>query len=382
MSEPVLSVEHLSVDYRSGRERVHAVVDVSLTIPPGRVVGVVGETGCGKSTLAQAIPRLLPEPPAEIVGGRIVFSGTDLVGVPRHRLPLVRGTGIGMIFQEPLNSLNPALKVYQQLAEAVQIRNWRDAGVLPRFRGGTEPFDYSGRPLPETASVLSRPVTPQGAVVEEAQRRLYNRKDLREEVLRYLRLVRIQDPETVLDRFPHELSGGMRQRIMIAMALSEKPSLLIADEPTSALDVTIQAQVLTLMKELIDEVHASILFISHDFGVIAEIADDLGVMYAGRLVELGPVEEVFRSPRHPYTKGLLRAVPERYKSDGPLVAIPGSVPHLGHLPPGCSYHPRCPLAKEVCRVDPPPPLVARPGEGNARPHESACHFAEEVAGLP
>ncbi len=381
MTEPVLSVERLSVDYRSGRERVHAVADVSFTIPPGKVVGVVGETGCGKSTLAQAIPRLLPEPPAEIVSGRIVFRGTDLVTVPRRRLPLVRGTGLGMIFQEPLNSLNPALKVYDQVAEAVRIRHWRESGLLPTFRGGEKPFDYSRRPLPETATVLSRPVIPGGAVAEKAQRRLAGPLDAREEVLRYLRLVRIQDPESVLDRFPHELSGGMRQRVMIAMALSEKPSLLIADEPTSALDVTIQAQVLTLMKELIEEVHASILFISHDFGVIAEIADDLGVMYAGRLVEFGPVAEVFRAPRHPYTKGLLRAVPDHYKSEGPLAAIPGAVPHLGRLPPGCSYHPRCPLAQDVCRVDPPPELRGPVGDAEGATHRSACHFAEKVGEL-
>ena len=382
MTDPVLSVERLSVDYRSGTERVHAVTDVSFTIPPGRVVGIVGETGCGKSTLAQAIPRLLPEPPAEIVSGHIVFRGTDLVAVPRRRLPLVRGTGIGMIFQEPLNSLNPALRVYDQVAEAVQIRHWLDIGLLPTFRGGSKPFDYSRRPLPETSAVLSRPITPGGAVAEKAQRRLTDRLDAREEVLRYLRLVRIQDPETVLDRYPHELSGGMRQRIMIAMALSERPSLLIADEPTSALDVTIQAQVLTLMKELIDEVQASILFISHDFGVIAEIADDLGVMYAGRLVEFGPVADVFRTPRHPYTRGLLRAVPERYKSDGPLEVIPGSVPHLARLPAGCSYHPRCPLAQDLCRVDPPPALRTVKGSAERAPHQSACHFAEEVGTTP
>ncbi len=382
MTDPVLSVEHLSVDYVGGREPVHAVTDVSLEIPPGRVVGVVGETGCGKSTLAQAIPRLLPEPPARIVGGRIVFQGTDLVGLPRRRLPLVRGTGIGMIFQEPLNSLNPALRVYDQLAEAVQIRRWRDAGLMPTFRGGDRPFDYSVPPMPSTSQVLSRPIVPSGAVAEKAQRRLTDRTAVRGEVLEYLRLVRIQDPEAVLDRYPHELSGGMRQRVMIAMALSEKPALLIADEPTSALDVTIQAQVLSLMKDLIAEVQASILFISHDFGVIAEIADDLGVMYAGRVVEFGPVTEIFARPKHPYTKGLLRAVPDRYKSDGPLLAIPGAVPHLGHLPAGCSYHPRCPLVRDVCRADPPPPLAPVAGDPGAGSHRSACHFAEEVANLP
>ena len=382
MTEPVLSVEHLSVDYQIVSGMVRAVDDVSLTIPSGRVVGIVGETGCGKSTLAQAIPRLLPEPPARIASGQVIFRGTDLVRVPGRRLPLVRGTGIGMIFQEPLNSLNPAVKVYDQVAEAVLIRQWRDAGILPTFRGGPNPFDYSVRPLPEVAQVLSRPILPGGPAAERARRRLPGRLDVRREVLDFLRLVRIQDPETILDCYPHELSGGMRQRIMIAMSLSERPSLLIADEPTSALDVTIQAQVLTLMKELIDETQASILFISHDFGVIAEIADDLGVMYAGRLVEFGRVADVFRSPQHPYTKGLLRAIPESYKSEGPLAAIPGSVPNLSRLPPGCKYHPRCPLAQAVCREDPPPKLTRTKAAAVGETHRSACHFPEGVAGLP
>jgi peptide/nickel transport system ATP-binding protein len=380
MTEAVLEVEHLSVDFQVGGGAIRAVSDVSLTIPRGRVVGIVGETGCGKSTLAQAIPRLLPEPPARIVGGRVIFQGTDLVRVPARRLPLVRGTGIGMIFQEPLNSLNPAVRVYDQIAEAVWMRHWRETGVVPTFHGSTSPFDYSAPPLPEPSSVLARPITPGGAVAEKARRRVSDRLDARKEVLEFLRLVRIQDPETILDRYPHELSGGMRQRVMIAMALSERPALLIADEPTSALDVTIQAQVLTLMKELIDEVHASILFISHDFGVIAEIADDLGVMYAGRLVEFGPVGEVFRSPRHPYTKSLLRAIPDRYKSDGPLAAIPGAVPSPARLPPGCRFHPRCPIAREVCRLDPAPELLPAAAAGAV--HASACHFAEEVGVMP
>jgi len=167
---------------------------------------------------------------------------------------------------------------------------------------------------------------------------------------------------------------------MIAMALSEKPSLLIADEPTSALDVTIQAQVLTLMKELIEEVNTSILFISHDLGVIAETADELGVMYAGKLVEFGPIAEVFKSPKHPYTKALLRAAPTRYKSDGPLLSIAGNVPNLSRPPPGCRFHPRCPIARPVCRVDPAPPLALI--DGAAPPHRSACHFASEVEAIP
>jgi len=383
MTDPVLSVQHLTVDYEVPAGRTRAVSDVSLSIPPGRVVGIVGETGCGKSTLAQAIPRLLPEPPARIVSGRVVFQGVDLVPVPLRRMPLVRGTGIGMIFQEPLNSLNPALRVFDQIAEAVQIRHWRDTGILPVFRPGPKPFDYSRRPMPATASVLSKPIVPSGAAVESVAHPLRSRADYRREVMEYLRLVRINDPETILDLYPHELSGGMRQRIMIAMALSEKPALLIADEPTSALDVTIQAQVLTLMKELIDEVAASILFISHDLGVIAETADDLGVMYAGRLVEFGPIAEVFHSPRHPYTKALLRSIPNRYKVQGPLASIPGSVPDLARLPPGCPFHPRCPIARPVCRADPAPARrPAEPGPSAVGVHETACHFPEEVPGLP
>ncbi len=382
MTEPVLSIENLSVDYEVGAGRFQAVSDVSLEIPPGRVVGIVGETGCGKSTLAQAIPRLLPEPPARIRSGRIVFQGTDLVPVSRAKLPMVRGTSIGMIFQEPLNSLNPAFRVYDQIAEAIQIRHWREEGLLPMFRPGPTPFDYSRRPLPDAGDVLSRPFLPGEAVQEAARRKVRTRADYRREVLEYLRLVRINDPETILGLYPHELSGGMRQRVMISMALSEKPTLLIADEPTSALDVTIQAQVLTLMKELIDEVHASILLISHDLGVVAEMADDLGVMYAGRLIEVGPIAEVLETPRHPYTKMLLRSIPNRYKTDGALPSISGTVPNLSHLPPGCRFHPRCPIARPACGRNPPPPLRAVEGGPADDAHRSACHFAEEVANLP
>jgi peptide/nickel transport system ATP-binding protein len=386
MSDPVVSIEGLSIDYVIGSGRFRAVSDVSLEVPRGHVVGIVGETGCGKSTLAQAIPRLLPEPPATIGGGKIFFEGIDVVQVPRWKMPQIRGTGINMIFQEPLNSLNPAFRIYDQVAEAVHIRQVRDSGRGRVARTEPGPFDYSRRPDPTASDAWAGKIVPGGAAAEAVHRREVDRRtgrsraELREEVLRYLRLVRINDPETILDLYPHELSGGMRQRIMIAMALSEKPSLLIADEPTSALDVTIQAQVLTLMKELIEEVNTSILFISHDLGVIAETADELGVMYAGHLVEFGPVSEIFASPRHPYTKALLRAAPTRYKSDGPLLSIAGSVPNLSRPPPGCRYHPRCPIARPMCRVEPGPPLAAI---ADVDPkHRSACFFASEVPGIP
>ncbi|HTT16685.1 MAG TPA: ABC transporter ATP-binding protein [Thermoplasmata archaeon] len=380
MTDAAVTVEGLSIDYVVGAGRFRAVSDVSLEVPTGHVVGIVGETGCGKSTLAQAIPRLLPEPPATIGSGRIVFRGIDLVRVPLWKMPSLRGTGISMIFQEPLNSLNPAYRVYDQLAEAVRIRHQREHGAPVADRRETPPFDYSRPAVPSTGEVLARPLVPGGAAGRAVAAAGARRSDLREEVLEYLRLVRINDPETILGLYPHELSGGMRQRVMIAMALSEKPALLIADEPTSALDVTIQAQVLTLMKELIEEVRTSILFISHDLGVIAETADEVGVMYAGRLIEFGPVTDVFDRPRHPYTKALLRAAPTRYKADGPLPSIPGSVPNLSRPPEGCRFHPRCPIVRPVCRAEPPPALLAVDGAGPA--HASACHFAKEVDQIP
>ncbi len=379
--EAVLRVENLSVDYEVGAGTFHAVRDVTFDMAPDRVVGIVGETGCGKSTLAHAVPRLLPEPPAKVRSGKIFFQGTDLLALPKWKMPLVRGTSIGMIFQEPINSLNPAYRVFDQLAEAVRIRKFREGGKAPAGGSPLQPFDYAKGRSVKSSDPFARALKPSPP---EGRRSLLERSSeaLRAEVLEYLRLVRINDPETILDLFPHELSGGMRQRIMIAMALSGKPALLIADEPTSALDITIQAQVLTLMKELMDEVRTSILFISHDLGVIAEMADDVGVMYAGSLVEFGPVTEVFERPGHPYTKALLQSVPNRYKTDGPLPSLPGSVPNLARLPSGCAFHPRCLLARDKCRVEPGPPLdpVARAPAGTV--HRSACYFSEEVATLP
>ncbi len=374
---PLLSITDLNVDYVAAAGTFHALSDVTLEIPYGRVVGIVGETGCGKSTLAHAIPRILPTPPARIRSGSIVFQGTDLTALPAWKLPSIRGTGIGMIFQEPLNSLNPAYRVYDQVAEAIRIRRLRTKGPTARVPDKEGPFDYSASAAPPPRSTLDRPFHPGGSVEEQLATRRARDPSLREEVLEALRLVRINDPETILGLYPHELSGGMRQRVMIAQALSERPALLIADEPTSALDVTIQAQVLTLMKELIDEIRTSILFISHDLGVIAEIADDVGVMYAGRLIEFGPVAELFERPRHPYTRSLLRAAPDRSKDEGALESIPGAVPSLAHLPSGCAFHPRCALARPNCAVDPRPPLRVL-DERATRPHRSACWYAEEI----
>jgi oligopeptide/dipeptide ABC transporter ATP-binding protein len=392
MPKPILSVEHLSVDYHVGAGVFHAVRDASFDLHEGRVVGIVGETGCGKSTLAHAIPRILAEPPAKTPTGKIIFQGVDLVHVPKSKMPMVRGTSIGMIFQEPINSLNPAYKVGDQLVEAVRVRRLRELGRAPRFHP-PQGYDYSrGKPVDTEKALLHAylPSVPEGGggpsqrtgVPRRAASGAVDADEIRELALDYLRLVRINDPETILGLYPHELSGGMRQRIMIAMALSEKPTLLIADEPTSALDITIQAQVLTLMKELQEEVRTSILFISHDLGVIAEMADEVGVMYAGSLVEFGPVEEVFENPGHPYTKALLHAVPDRYKDDGPLSSLPGSVPNLSRPPPGCSFHPRCVLARPICSQEPGPALRPAGGASPDSGHRAACHFTEEVSKLP
>lgn len=381
MTSPVLEVKNLSVDYVVGAGTFHALSEVSLEIQPGRVLGIVGETGSGKSTLAHAIPRLLPEPPAKIRSGAILFRGIDTLKLAKWQLPRIRGTGISMVFQEPLNSLNPAYRIFDQIAEAVRIRQLREAGEIPGLLPAGEPFDYSKRDTPKASEVLTKPFVPSLPPKKRLRTRLRADEALRKEVLEYLNLVRINDPETILTLYPHELSGGMRQRIMIAIALSGRPSLLIADEPTSALDITIQAQVLTLMKDLMSEVSTSILFISHDLGVIAEMADDVGVMYAGHVVEFGPLEEVYENPRHPYTKALLRAAPNRYKTDGALPSLPGSVPNLSRIPSGCPFHPRCPLAKPVCSKDPGPSLLPADG-GRTRAHLAACYFSKEVEALP
>ena len=379
MTEPLLRVANLSVDYEVGAGTFHALQGINLDLEPGQVLGVVGETGCGKSTLAHAIPRLLTEPPARIRSGSVVFRGIDVLKLPKWKLPRVRGTGIGMIFQEPINSLNPAFRIYDQIAEAIYIRRMRQAGKAPGLVSSLEPHDYSKSQPPATSEVLAKPFVPVLPAKPRPHPDLGDREDLRREVLEYLHLVRINDPETILRLYPHELSGGMRQRIMIAIALSGRPSLLIADEPTSALDITIQAQVLTLMKELMSEVRTSILFISHDLGVIAEMADEVNVMYAGHVVESGPVDEVYGNPRHPYTKALLKSAPSRYKTEGPLPSLAGSVPNLSQIPPGCAFHPRCVLARPQCKEVPGPQLL--PVSGSAS-HRSACYFSEEVPGLP
>lgn len=361
--DSLLRIRDLQICYNTPSGSVRAVNHIDLDIAKGEVLGIVGETGCGKSTLAHSIPRLLPEPPAEVESGKILFERTDILDLSKKEVPKYRGTGIAMIFQEPINSLNPSYRIFDQVVEAIKIRKTREAGI--EAASVIEPHDYS-YPAPQVAHPLRQ------ATATTKRNRFgdveFNRKELRDEVVNFLSMVRINDPEHILRLYPHELSGGMRQRVMIAIALSERPKLMIADEPTSALDVTIQAQVLSLMKDLIEEVKTSFLFISHDLGVVAEIADRIGVMYAGNIVEIGRAEDVFNNPSHPYTQSLLKSFPHGYKTDGRLPTLKGSVPNLMKLPSGCPFRTRCEMAMEICATSMPESVDT----GNG--HVVACYL--------
>jgi oligopeptide/dipeptide ABC transporter ATP-binding protein len=313
----LLQVEGLHVSFDTPRGTAHAVDGVDFSLQPGETLCIVGESGCGKSVTALSIMGLVPMPPAR-VSGRIRFEGRDLVGLSRAELSDLRGDRLAMIFQEPMTSLNPAFTVGAQLAE-----------VLVRHRG-----------MDEAAA--------RAATIE------------------MLRRVRIPAPERRVDEYPHRMSGGMRQRVMIAMALLCAPALLIADEPTTALDVTIQAQVLQLMRGLRDETGTSIVLITHDLGVVAEMADRVVVMYAGQVVEQAPVGELFAMPQHPYTVGLMGAIPSIDAPRARLAAIDGMVPAATAMPAGCRFAARCPFADARCRDEAPPLAEVSPG------HLSRC----------
>jgi peptide/nickel transport system ATP-binding protein len=322
----LLDIQGLKTQFRTDDGAVLAVDDVSFDIRPGETVGVVGESGCGKSVTALSVMRLIPDPPGRVVGGRILFQGTDLLSLPEAKMRELRGNQIGMIFQEPMTSLNPVFTVGEQIAEAVRLHQGADA------------------------------------------------RTARQRAIEMLRQVGIPSPEQRVDSYPHHLSGGMRQRVMIAMALACDPKLLIADEPTTALDVTIQAQILELIRDLQRKRGMSVLLITHDLGVVAETCDRVVVMYAGKVVERATAAELFAQPRHPYTAGLLRSVPsfeaagdgrERGSERPRLHAIPGVVPALTNLPGGCRFRDRCDRAQADC-AQAEPPLVALNG------HEVAC----------
>ena len=302
-SQALLEIENLKTYFYVKGQVAKAVDDVNLAIAAGETLGLVGESGCGKSVTAHSIIRLIPEPPGKIVGGRIRFDDIDLLSLTEDRMRKIRGNRISMIFQEPMTSLNPVFTVGDQVGEVMRLHE-----------------------------------------------RL-SRRQARERTIDMFRLVGIPAAETRLDDFPHQMSGGMRQRVMIAMALACNPRLMIADEPTTALDVTIQAQILDLMNTLKRETGASILFITHDLGVIAEMAQHVAVMYAGKVVEYADVRTLFARPKHPYTVGLMQSIPILGKKTGAgrLSTIKGVVPSLFHLPDGCTFSDRCPDVFDDCR---------------------------------
>ncbi len=306
MKNPLLEVRSLTTRFFTEDGVVRAVEDVSFEIFPGEILSLVGESGCGKSVTGLSLLRLIPIPPGKIVSGELLFDGRDLMELEEKEMERVRGNDISMIFQEPMTSLNPVFTIGNQIMEAIQLHQNLD------------------------------------------------KKEARKKAIEMLGRVRIPSPEVRIDSYPHQLSGGMRQRAMIAMALSCQPKLLIADEPTTALDVTIQAQVLRLLKEIQGEMGMAVMLITHDLGVVSEIADRVAVMYAGRIVETGPIEAIFGEMRHPYTKGLWESIPQLKEKRRRLNAITGQVPDPMNLPAGCKFHPRCYLMIDDCKREEPP----------------------------
>jgi peptide/nickel transport system ATP-binding protein len=303
-SDPtLLAVSDLRTVFPSGSRSIVAVRDVSFEVRGGETLGLVGESGSGKSVTAFSIVRLV-QPPGRTVGGTVEFQGRDLLSLSERDMQHIRGAGIGLVFQEPMAALNPVMRVGAHIGEALTVHG------------------------------------------------LANRREARDRAIELLRSVKIPDAEHRVDDYPHQLSGGMRQRAMIAVAIACHPPLVIADEPTTALDVTVQAQILELLRDMKQQLNLSLLLITHDLGVIAETADRVAVMYAGRIVEQGPVRAIFHDPLHPYTKGLLASIPGQQSPGSRLRAIDGSVPSLASLPSGCAFAPRCPARMPVCDMPP------------------------------
>jgi peptide/nickel transport system ATP-binding protein len=327
MDDPVLSVRDLQVGFPTRRGTLVAVDGVSFDIASGEVLGVVGESGAGKSLTGAAVIGLI-EPPGRILGGEVRLRGERIDTLPAEAMRKVRGRRIGMVFQDPLTSLNPLYRIGDQIVETIRTHSDASAG-----------------------SARARAV----ALLQE---------------------VGIQGAQVRIDSYPHELSGGMRQRVVLALALCAEPGLLIADEPTTALDVSIQAQIIALLKRLCRERGTAVMLVTHDMGVIAEMADRVAVMYAGRIVEIGPVREVVLSPRHPYTRGLMAAIPPVATRAPRLAQIPGAMPRLGATPAGCAFHPRCARAFERCRRERPERIAVAPAV------EAACWLYAETEAAP
>lgn len=325
-SNALLQVRNLQTAFNTETGQVRALDGVSFEVERGKTLAVVGESGCGKSVTAMSIMGLVQDANGFVESGQILFEGKDIAGWSRDKMRTLRGDRISMIFQEPMTALNPVYTVGEQISEVFRLH------------------------------------------------RNMSRSAAKAEALRMLKLVHIPDPEKRLNEYPFQMSGGMRQRVMIAMALACEPALLIADEPTTALDVTIQAQILRLMKELQKEKNTAIIFITHDLGIVAEMADNVVVMYAGKAVEYGNVFEIFENPKHPYTKGLLHSIPSAtVTKKSRLFTIEGTVPSLRNLPKGCRFNTRCPLANGPCFEEHPP--LRNIQEGG---HKVACYMAEKV----
>src|SRR5947209_8653835 len=324
-----VDIDNLNISYRRKGRGLRVIDDVSFYIKPGEAYGLVGESGCGKTTVAMALMRYLPSN-AVVEGGRIVFDGQDLLTLSDGQLRHLRGNRMAMVYQDPGSALNPSMRIGAQVAEVFRYHRGMDK-----------------------------------------QQALDASQDMLEKV-------QISDPSGVLRRYPHELSGGQQQRIMFAMALATDPALLVLDEPTTGLDATVEAEVLDLVEQLRSQFNTSILFISHNLGIVARICERVGVLYAGRVIEEGPARQTFLSPRHPYTLGLLRCVPTlgMNKRTQRLDPIPGSLPGLGAQPPGCNYADRCPIARDRCREEPPPLIPV----GDQR--SSRCFYWDEVDSIP
>ena len=322
----ILEVKDLCVEFRTAEGTVQAVDHLSYVLHKGEKLGIVGESGSGKSVSSLGMMQLIPNPPGQITGGEILYLGRDLVKTSERDMQKIRGNEISMIFQEPMTSLNPIIKCGKQIAESLRLH-----------RG-------------------------------------MKKKEAMEEAVRMMKAVGIANPEVRAHEYPHQMSGGMRQRVMIAMALACQPQILIADEPTTALDVTIQAQILDLMENLKQKTGTSILFITHDLGVVAEVCDDVVVMYSGRVVEKGDVRSIFASPSHPYTRGLLASIPKLGECAEELESIPGNVPNPKYMPQGCKFAPRCSCAFDKCREE--EPGFYDVGEG----HMSRCWLCEKKGG--
>lgn len=320
----ILEIKELKTCFETSRGIVRAVDGVTFEIVKGETLALIGESGCGKSVTALSILRLIQEPPGKIIGGEVIYEGRNLLKLNRREIRAVRGKEISMIFQEPMTSLNPLFSVGNQIVEALRLHE------------------------------------------------KMSRAKAYEKSIEMLKLVDIPDPERRVKSFPHEMSGGMRQRVMIAMALACHPKLLIADEPTTALDVTIQAQILDLIRGLMEKMGMSLLLITHDFGVVAEMADKVGVMYAGKMAEYCNVNEIFLNPRHPYTVGLLNSIPGVENRGSRLNTIPGNVPGLFDLPEGCSFQGRCPLVSDICRKK--DPVLKETG----KEHMVRCWHSDKV----